>query len=242
MISQSRAALPARCVACPQSNSGFCGALFSACAVNSSVKKLNPRFSTVRGGQRILHQPRSNDDVLILCTGWAYRYHQLADDGRQILRFLLPGDLFSPAAIFSEELRFSVNALTDVQVSRMTHSEIRKKCLADEAVMLAVFNSVTDNGRDAYSLLTAIGRRSADARIAYLLLSLMRRIASRSVIADHRYPFPLRQQHIADAVGLTPVHVSRVLAQLRDRGILTLAEGILQVADLSELERIGSLA
>jgi len=51
----------------------------------------------------------------------------------------------------------------------------------------------------------------------------------------------LRQQHIADAVGLTPVHVSRVFSQLRERRILALSEGVLTVSNLAELERIGSL-
>jgi CRP-like cAMP-binding protein len=61
------------------------------------------------------------------------------------------------------------------------------------------------------------------------------------VIREQRYPFPLRQQHIADAVGLTPVHVSRVLGLLRERGIAELSEGVLQIFNLSELQRIGLL-
>ncbi len=242
MPARAKAGLPDRCVACPQSTIGFCGALFNACLHNSSLRKINPRFSTVRAGQRIPYQSQSSGDILILCTGWAFRYCQLADDGRQILKFLLPGDLFSPATIFSEHQSFFVGALTDVQVGRMEASEIRKKCLSDEAVMLAVFNTMMDDGQDAYQLLATLGRRPADARVAYLLLNLMRRIASRSVIPDHRYPLPLRQQHIADAVGLTPVHVNRVLAQFRDQKILTLAGGTLEITDLAELERIGSLA
>jgi len=240
-MARSKASLPAQCVGCPQRTSDFCGALFSACLESSSLKKLNQRFAIIRAGQQILHPSTSNDDVLILCAGWAYRYHQLSGGGRQILRFLLPGDPVSPSAIFAKGLSFSLKALTDVQVSRLASDEIRKRCLSNEALMLAVFNSMIDNDQDAYQLLTAIGRRPAEARIAYLLLSLMRRIALRSIIAEHRYPFPLRQQHIGDAVGLTPVHVSRVLAQLRERGILTLSEGTLQVTDLPELERMGSL-
>ena len=82
---------------------------------------------------------------------------------------------------------------------------------------------------------------SAEERIAYLLLHLTQRIAARSVIRDQRYPFPLRQQHIADAVGLTPVHVSRVFGLFRDRGIAELSDGVLQVFNLRELEHIGSL-
>jgi len=69
----------------------------------------------------------------------------------------------------------------------------------------------------------------------------MPRIAARNVIREQRYPFPLRQQHIADAVGLTSVHVSRIFGLFRDRRIVTLSEGVLQVFNLPELERIGSL-
>ena len=69
----------------------------------------------------------------------------------------------------------------------------------------------------------------------------MPRIAARNVIREQRYPFPLRQQHIADAVGLTPVHVSRVLSLFRDRRLVTLSEGALTVFNLPELERIGTL-
>jgi CRP/FNR family transcriptional regulator len=86
-----------------------------------------------------------------------------------------------------------------------------------------------------------LGQRSAEERIAQLLLHLMQRIAARNVIREQRYPLPLRQQHIADAVGLTPVHVSRVLSLFRERGLLELSEGVLQVFNLPELERIGSL-
>jgi CRP-like cAMP-binding protein len=90
-------------------------------------------------------------------------------------------------------------------------------------------------------MLTSLGQRSAEERIAHLFLHLMQRIAAQSVTREQRYRLPLRQQHIADAVGLTPVHVNRVLGQLRDRGIVELSDGTLQIVNLPELERIGSL-
>jgi CRP/FNR family transcriptional regulator len=84
-------------------------------------------------------------------------------------------------------------------------------------------------------------QRSAEERIAYLFLHLTQRIAARSVIREQRYPFPLRRQHIADAVGLTAVHVSRVLSLFRERGLVELSDGVLKVFNLPELQRIGSL-
>ncbi len=86
-----------------------------------------------------------------------------------------------------------------------------------------------------------LGQRSAEERIAYLFLDLITRISARTAVRDQRYLLPLRQQHIADAIGLTSVHVSRVLSLFRDRGILSLSDGVLHVTDFQQLERIGSL-
>ena len=154
---------------------------------------------------------------------------------------MLPGDLFSPVAIFEKALHFSVKALTDVQVSGFARSEIRARCAVDPDVQSAIVSSCVADTYAASELLTALGQRSAEERIAYLLLHLLQRIAALNVIRERRYPFPLRQQHIADAVGLTPVHVSRVLRLFRDRRLVVLSEGVLTVFNLPELEKIGSL-
>ena len=177
----------------------------------------------------------------MLCTGWAFRYLQLSDGSRQILRFLLPGDIISAPAVFPEDLNFSVWALTEVQFNGFEGGDVHQKCLADERVMTELFRSLAESCRASYELMVVLGQLPAERRIAYLFLSLIRRIASRNVVLHHRYPMPLRQRHIADAVGLTPVHVSRVLALFRERRILTLVDGVLEVAAPAELERLGSL-
>lgn len=177
----------------------------------------------------------------MLCAGWAFRYFQLADGRRQILKFLLPGDPFSAVTIFETTFHFSVKALTEVQVSGFSRSEIRRRSVADPDIQGAIAQSCVTDTNEMAELLTALGQCSAEERIAHLLLHLMPRIAARNVIREQRYPFPLRQQHIADAVGLTPVHVSRVLGLFRERRLLELSEGHLKVINSAELERIGSL-
>ncbi len=87
-----------------------------------------------------------------------------------------------------------------------------------------------------------LGQRSAVERIAYLFLHLMRRIGDQGIVHEHRYRLPLRHRHIGDAVGLTSVHVSRVLSHFRSRNIAELSDGFLQVFDLEELQRLGSLS
>jgi CRP-like cAMP-binding protein len=157
------------------------------------------------------------------------------------LNFLLPGDLFSATSVFEQRFHFSVKALTAIQISGMRRAEIQSRLTANPGVLTALAKFCVAESVASDELLTALGQRSAEERIAYLFLHLTQRIAARSVIREQRYPFPLRQQHIADAVGLTPVHVSRVLSLFRERGIVELSGGFLQVFNFTELARIGSL-
>ena len=198
-------------------------------------------FMSARPGEQIVARNQAYEDVFVLCAGWAFRYFQLSNGRRQILKFLMPGDLFSSVGAFEKSFHFSVKALTGVQVSAFARREIRARYAASGQVQTAIADSCIADTRDTTELLTALGQCTAEERIAHLLLHLMQRIAARNVIREQRYPLPLRQQHIADAVGLTPVHVSRVLSLFRDRYILAMSEGYLKVFDVAELERIGSL-
>lgn len=227
------------CVTCHHSEAGFCAAAFRSTAADPQQNRGQQEFTVVPARKQIVTQHSSSDQVFVLCAGWAFRYVQRADGARQIERFLIPGDLFSSISIFEDASHFSAKALTDVQICGFPRSEIREKCFADRGFHAVVAQSCVVDGRDAAKLIAVLGRSSAEQRIAYLFLHLTERIAARHVVRDRRYPLPLRHQHIADAVGLTTVHVSRVLSVFRERGILTLSGGVLEVLDLRALEVIG---
>ena len=243
MAKHSESNIASVCVTCPHRETGFCGTLFRPTSeyTNADRQPGWQYFVTARAGEQIVARNQAYEDVFVLCTGWAFRYFQLSNGRRQILKFLLPGDLFSAVGAFEKSFHFSVKALTGIQVSGFARSEIRARFAAGAGVQTAIADACITDSHDTTELLTALGQRSAEERIAHLLLHLMQRISARNVIREHRYPLPLRQQHIADAVGLTPVHVSRVFSVFRDRYILALSEGYLKVFDLPELERIGSL-
>lgn len=229
------------CITCANRKFGLCRTLIGSPGENEKTERNWQQFATARAGKQIANRGQVPDLVLVVCSGWAFRYFQLADGGKQILKFLLPGDIISPATFLRRAFDFSVKALTDVRLSGFARSEIFARCDVGEDIRISVAEAFASEAHDATEFLTVLGRRSAEERIAYLFLHLISRIAARTVIPEQRYPVPLRHQHIADAVGLTPVHVSRVLSLFRDRRIVTLSEGILAVTDLPELERIGSL-
>lgn len=229
------------CVTCPNRLTGFCGALLGSDEQSNSDPPGWQRFSVVEAGAQIATRRQECGDVLVLCAGWAFRYFQFADGRRQILQFLLPGDVVSPATIFEGSYLFSAKALTEVVIAGFLRSEVRERCATRAGVQTVIAKCGVAETRDAAELATVLGRCSAEERIAYLLLRLMRRIAAGSVIRDESYPLPLRQQHVADAVGLTAVHVSRIFSLFRERGILMLSDGVLKVMDRPRLEQIGSL-
>jgi CRP-like cAMP-binding protein len=231
------------CVTCPNRETGLCGTLLGPVSEDSKTEGKSgwQHFAAARAGEQIAVRNQISSDVFVLCAGWAFRYFQLSDGRRQILQFLMPGDIFSPITIFEKAFYFSVKALTQVRLSAFARSEIHARIAANSGIRWAIAKACIAETHEAAELSTALGQLSAEERIAYLLLHLMPRIAARNVIREHRYPFPLRQQHIADAVGLTPVHVSRIFSQLRERRILALSEGVLTVSNLAELEKIGSL-
>jgi CRP/FNR family transcriptional regulator len=231
------------CVTCPHRDQGFCGALLAKGFEEAhSLRDANwQHYRTVPPGKQIAARNEVSANVFVLCGGWGFRFFQLPDGRRQILNFLLPGDLFSATSVFEERFHFSVNALTESQVSGMQRMEVQARLAINPDILTALAKSCIAETEAADEMLTALGQYSAEERIAYLFLHLMQRIAARSVIREQRYPFPLRQQDIADAVGLTAVHVNRVLGLFRERGLAELSDGVLKVFNLVELERIGSM-
>jgi CRP-like cAMP-binding protein len=176
----------------------------------------------------------------VLCRGWGYRFLVPSNGRRQILGFLLPGDLFSAASMFEGRFGFSVDALTEVDITGFRRTEVRKQLAANPGLWTRWAESVERQAGVADELLVALGRRTAEERIAYLILHLTRRMRVLAMAGDDRYRFPLKQTHIADALGLTSECVCRALSGFRKRGILAISGGYLEILDAAELERMGS--
>lgn len=230
------------CAGCPVRDLGFCGALLGQ---HSSEQRLSEQpvwqdFRDLRAGENIVTRGSVSDYVYVLCDGWAFRFRRLSDGHRQILQVLLAGELFSAVTAFEEKLHFSVQALTEVRISRFHRAAVKARLAADSKVSAALTQSCIDQGNDVDELVTVIGQRTAEQRLAYLFLHFIKRLLARRPTL-RRFPFPLRQQHMAEMIGLTPVHVSRVMSTFRERKLIDLSGGVLTVLDPAELERIGSL-
>lgn len=178
------------------------------------------------------------NDVCVICAGWAITFLQLPDGRRQILSVLLPGDLFSATALFEERLHFSVHTLTEVSYFRYRRSDLKSRLMSEPDLLDLVARQLSSEKRQADMLAADLGRRTAEQRIAGLILRLVDRLEQGGIDCGATFLFPLRQQHIADITGLTPVHVNRTIAAFRREGIVVPARGLLRLTDESRLRQI----
>jgi CRP/FNR family transcriptional regulator len=193
-----------------------------------------------RARQAIFRRHDVCEDICIIGDGWAYRHLQLADGRRQILSILLPGDVMTAAAPFQPRLDYSVQALTDVNFYRIGRDHFRRR-IDQPKLLHEMAKILVSERKDADDQLMDLGQRHADERIAGLIVRLRDRLHARGEVLDESFKFPLRQQHIADSVGLTSVHVSRVLTQFRKDGLMEIAGGVIRLYNVAELRRLGEL-
>ena len=202
-----------------------------------------PRFRIA--GQRfpagceIVEQGESGHQFFVITDGWAIQYELLEDGGRQILDFLLPGSVvgFHPDG---EALSpHFVQALTGVRACRLSTAGFLDAAKSNPALALRLAAVASRSHYRSLRRLTLIGRRTAKERVAVLLFELHRRAQRWSLSPwEDEIPLPLTQEHIGDALGLTNVHVNRMLRELREEGVLVLKHGVLRLLDPGRLAEI----
>jgi len=194
--------------------------------------------------RRIICREEDFDDAVpVIWGGWATSVATLSDSSRQILSFLLPGDIVSTALLFESRERYLVEAITDVRYRIFRRSELRTAVFKRADLLEKFSKAWIEEKSRADQLIVDLGRRTADERIARLVLNLAERLAKRGMArgAPVELDFPLRQRHIADATGLTPVHVSKVLSEFRRSGLISISERSLTILDPTGFRRIANM-
>lgn len=192
----------------------------------------------VKRGEELVHEGQTGHKAYVLQSGWACSFKLLPDGGRQIIGFPIPGDCIGLRSVLLRTSDHSFSALTDASF-----------CSVESSRMLELFNDfprlaaaiLWAASRDEAMLvehLVSIGRRSALERTAHLFLELSERLRLVGLATDEEFPCPLNQYVIADALGLSAIHVNRVLRQLREMQLMTFNQGKVVIHDGSALKRL----
>ena len=176
-----------------------------------------------------------------LVDGWAFRYKLLPDGRRQILSIALPGEPIALHTLWTDRLSFSVQSLTDLELRLYDRRALIEQLRADGALAFRLGEMMAHEVMVFENRLTNLGRRTAVERVARFILVLHILLKQRGLVEGETFPFPLRQQHIADALGMTPVHVSRVFSELRAMKLISrVGEGI-EILDHRRLTDVAGL-
>ena len=196
------------------------------------------RTETVGAGERVITAGVPLTQSMLLLDGFVARYKDLAGGQRQITELHVPGDLVDLHGFLLKRIEHHVGTLTVARVAWLPHAALSE--LTERAPHLGrVLWTMTlvDASIQRERLLT-IGRRSALARVAHLLCELHARLDAIGAVTDGRFRLPLTQIDLADAIGLTSVHLNRMLRQLRAENILTLRTSQVEILNLPRLREI----
>src|SRR5580693_10074387 len=203
-----------------------------------AINEIKRDHVVLPAGAEIIRAGDDSPEIYTLYSGWAFRYKTLPDGRRQILNFLLPGDLIGLQAAMFDAALHGIEALTDVQLCVLP----RRKVWALFGQMPGLAFDVTWLGSREEGFvdenLTSVGRRTAAERVAALIVMLYKRAKALDLVLDETFEFPLTQQHIADALGLSLVHTNKTLAHLRKMGMFARMNGSLTLTNPRVLEKI----
>jgi len=231
-----------RCRRCSSTRGPFCGALIRGRRHRGPADpdRFSQRGYKTRAGGIAFRKDEAAEHVFAVCEGWALRFIELANGRRQNLAVLLPGDLCA-TALFQGKFHYSVDAVTDVCITRFGRDDVKQQMLRDPKVLQIVARACAAEQREIEERAVNLGRRTAEERVCHLILGLANRITGHRVRPNHPYAFPLLQRHIADLTGITFVHVSRIVTDLRNAHIVDVSYGSLTIMNVAELKEIARL-
>jgi CRP/FNR family transcriptional regulator, anaerobic regulatory protein len=192
-----------------------------------------------QAGDPIVRAGEPHEFVYRIRTGWAARVRSIPDGRRQLLAIYLPGDLCGVKCTFMTRQPDGVECLTPVTANRAAQQEIRRLADADPDVALRLMYQLAEDERRLDNWIASLGRGDAEERLATFLVEVRARLR-RLGLAQASFSMPLTQQQIGDHLGLTVVHINRVLRRFRESGVVTLTKRNVIVHDPGKLAEIAA--
>lgn len=172
-----------------------------------------------------------------IVSGWACELRVLADGRRQIFSFAVPGDVVVSRPVNANN-PCSLVALTNLECADVAQTLGRASEPEKSEILRAMERALSLSEERRYEHILRLGRRSASHRLADLLLELRNRLDHLGMVDESGFSLPLTQEHLADALGLSVVHVNRSLKALRQGGLATVRFGRVTQFQRDRLEEI----
>ncbi|MGK6325002.1 Crp/Fnr family transcriptional regulator [Sphingomonas sp. DT-51] len=206
-------------------------------AERAALDQMGDRERIVRKGMTLVRENERSTELFALRSGMLIAYVLLDDGSRQILRFIFPGDLAGMAVIAFGKAPHTLLALSDSVVVPIDRQQVADIVHRQPRVALALAALEQVERASLTDRLAGLGRLSAKARVAAVLLDLRDRMRRQDDTTGDTFTLGLTQEEIGDATGLTAVHVNRMLRQLEDEGLIARANGRVTLLNEARLKR-----
>lgn len=196
------------------------------------------RFKEVRADEDIVREGDRPSESTLLLEGFTARYKLLSNGKRQITALHVPGDFVDLHSFLLKKMDHGVVALTPCRVGLFPHANLREITEKHPHLGRLLWLSTLIDGAIHREWLVAMGRRPALNQMAHILCELFVRLQAVGLTQDKSFTLPLTQAELGDALGLSTVHVNRVVQELRGAGLITWRGETLTIEDWPRLEEV----
>ena len=199
------------------------------------LQRLQGPRTVVASGKELVHEGQHRHSAYVLSSGWACSYKRLRDGQRQIIDIQIAGDFVGVRSLLLRTSDQSVVTLTDVEVRRINTERLSEIFRSAPRLALALLWAISRDGAVVVEHLVSLGKRDAMMRTVHFLLELGARAQLVGLGTSEGYGCPISQNILADALGITPIHLNRVLRQLRQSKLLVFKDGLVTFIDRRRL-------
>jgi CRP-like cAMP-binding protein len=208
-------------------------------ADRQALMSLQHSVRKVPAGAHLVRDGEPPEQCALLLSGYAYRYKITGDGARQIISLHVAGEFVDLQNSFLPVSDHSVQTLTEADVAFVPLQAVREITLTYPGVGRAMWIDTLIDSSIFREWVVNVGRRDSRARVAHILCEFSLRLEAAGLARDHRYELPMTQEQLADAVGLTSVHVNRVLRQLGEDGLISRDRRSITIEDWQRLREAG---
>jgi CRP-like cAMP-binding protein len=205
----------------------------------AAIRALPVTYRTLEHATYMVREGEPPEYCTVLLTGFAYRHKVTGDGERQILSVHMPGEFLDLQNSFLRVADHNVQALTRCEIAAIPVPALEALASRYPRISRAMWIDTLIDASVFREWMVNVGRRDSTSRIAHLLCEYALRLHAAGLAEERRYELPMTQEQLADAVGLTPVHVNRVLKELGRMKLIIRDKRAVEIIDWERLRHVG---
>jgi CRP-like cAMP-binding protein len=211
-------------------------------ADREALRALPYREQVVEPAVYVVREGQIPERCSLIVSGFAFRHKLTVDGNRQIVSVHIPGDFIDLDGALLNIADHNVQTLTRCEIAFIPRAAMRDLIMSHPNIAIAMWIDTLIDSSIFREWVVNVGRRDARSRIAHLLCEFARRLEAAGLVAEYDYELPMTQEQLADATGLTSVHVNRVLMTLAREGLIERHKRHIRIPEWEALRRVAGFS